>query len=68
MFTRHSRGYGHQELVESPEEDVGDVADPDVFCGAHEKEQPRLQRRDPSDDQLGPQVPANFHEASGEGR
>lgn len=67
-FNGHSRGYGHQELVKSPEENVGNVADPDVVCGAHEKEQSRLRCCDHSDDQLGPQIPTNFHKPSSEGR
>lgn len=59
-----SRGYRHQELVESPEENVGNVADPDVVCGAHEKQQSCLDCCDHSNDQLGPQIPLNFHKAS----
>lgn len=62
----HSRGYRHQELVEAPEENVGNIADPDVVCGAHEKQQSRLDCCDHSNDQLGPQIPLNFHKASSE--
>lgn len=61
-----SRGYRHQELVESSEENVGNVADPDVVCGAHEKQQSRLYGGDHSNDQLGPQIPRNFHKTSSE--
>lgn len=61
-----SRGYRHQELVESPEENVGNVADPDVVCGVHEKQQSRLHCCDHGNDQLGPQIPLDFHKASRE--
>lgn len=64
----HSRGNGHQKLVEASEEDVGHVADPDVVRGAHEEQQTRLHCRDHTDDQLGPDVPTDFHKASDEGR
>lgn len=66
--TLHSRGNGHQELVEAPEQDVGAVTEPDVVRVDHEQQQTRLQHSDHADDQLGPEVPADFNVAGDEGR
>ena len=51
---RHSRGDRHQELVEASEKDIGSVADPNVVCGAHDKQETRLQRCYNTDYQFGP--------------
>lgn len=63
----NSHGNRHQELVEAPEEGVGDIADPDVVGEAHEKQEACLQGRDDPDEQLGPEVPADLHETCQEG-
>lgn len=67
MHWLHLRGDGHQELVETPEEDVGTVTDPDVIRNTHEQQQAGLQARDGADDQRGPEVPADLNEARDEG-
>ena len=63
----HSRGDGHQELVEAPEEDVGCIAEPDVVSVDHEEQQACLQCCDHCDHQLRPDVPPNFCKACCEG-
>lgn len=63
----HSRGDGHEELVEASEQNVGRVADPDVVRVDHEEQQARLQGRDGADHQLGPDLPPDPHEARHEG-
>lgn len=39
---QYSRSNRNQELVETSEEDIGYITDPDVGGGAHEKQQTRL--------------------------
>lgn len=67
FFFCYSRGDRNQELVESSEEDVARITDPDVSSGAHDQQHARLQRRDAADDQLRPDVPTDFSEARHEG-
>lgn len=67
LFICYSRGDRNQELVESSEEDVARITDPDVSSGAHDQQHDRLQRRDTADDQLRPDVPTDFSEARHEG-
>lgn len=64
----HSRGDGNQELVEASEEDVGPVAQPNVVCPDHKEQQTGLNSCDNGDDQLGPDIPADFHKARHKGR
>lgn len=67
LMLQHLRGNGNQELIKTSEEDVRNVANPDVLGCSHYQQQTCLHGRDDTNDELRPNVPTDFKISRNEG-